>query len=383
MDQLRERRFLYKFAFWVVILAIVYVFFKYLLHLVMPFLVALIFAMIMRPLVRLLVNKLRLPKGFAGVLVTIFFYLIIGTLLVLLFLRVISGLGRLFGQLPDLYRDTLEPGLVALFSRLENFAGEYNLSIEDALQAYGPELVSAAGNAVTSLSTRVVTWVSSFVTSLPAFIIRLVICIVATFFMSADYERMTGVLTRLFPERMQQFLRDLRRSIGKIGKQYGLSYFLILGITFSELLIGLAILRVNRFVLIAFLIAVLDIFPVLGTGAVLVPWAIIAFIQGRIGFGIGLLVLYALITIIRQIIEPKIVGKHVGMHPIITLACMFIGTSLFGGYGLFGLPILVAIVLELNSSGAIHIFKLNKTDNPNPVPAAAEPEAEDESVSEK
>ena len=162
-----------------------------------------------------------------------------------------------------------------------------------------------------------------------------------------------------------------------------MSYFLILGITFSELLIGLAILRVNRFVLIAFLIAVLDIFPVLGTGAVLVPWAIIAFIQGRIGFGIGLLVLYALITVIRQIIEPKIVGKHVGMHPIITLACMFIGTSLFGGYGLFGLPILVAIVLELNSSGAIHIFKLNKTDNPNPVPAAAEPEAEDESVSEK
>lgn len=378
MVQQKERRFLYKFAFWVVILAIVYVFFKYLLHLVMPFLAALIFAMIMRPLVRLLVNKLRLPKGFAGVLVTIFFYLIIGTLIVLLALRIISGLGRLFAQLPDLYRDTLEPGLVALFNRLGDFAGEYNLSIEDTLEAYGPELFSAAGNAVTSLSSSVVGWTSSFVTSLPGFIIRVVICIVATFFMSADYERMTGVLVRLFPERMQQFLRDLRRTAGKIGKQYGLSYFLILSITFSELLVGLAILRVDRFVLIAFLIAILDIFPVLGTGAVLVPWAIIAFIQGRIGFGIGLLILYALITIIRQIIEPKIVGKHVGMHPLITLACMFIGTRLFGGYGLFGVPILMAILLELNSSGAIHIFKLKPIASEAEIPTSEAGESEED-----
>jgi predicted PurR-regulated permease PerM len=140
-------------------------------------------------------------------------------------------------------------------------------------------------------------------------------------------------------------------------KQYGRSYVLILGITFAELTLGLLILGVKRFVLIALLIAILDIFPVLGTGTVLIPWAVIALIQGSIGRGIGLLVLYAVITVIRQVIEPRIVGKHVGLHPLITLICMFVGTSLFGWIGLFGLPILMAILLELHNSGTLRVFR--------------------------
>lgn len=356
-SQQKKQRFLVGIAFWAVILALIYVFFKYFLHLVMPFFIALLFAMLMRPLVRLLSNRLHLPKGFSGVVTTVLFYVVIGSLLVLLFLRIVSRIGDLFALLPALYEDTLEPGLVNLFNRIEDLAAQYNLNIEEALQSAGPQILSAAGNAVTSISGRVVSWVTSLATKLPGFIVGLVICVVATFFMSADYDRMTGVLVNLFPEKGQSVLRDVRRSLGKVARQYGRSYLLILCITFAELLLGLSILRVKNFVIIALIIAILDIFPVLGTGTVLIPWAVICFIQGKIGRGIGLLVVYVIITVIRQVIEPKIVGKHVGLHPLITLICMFVGTNLFGVVGLFGLPIMMAIILELNNSGTIRIFR--------------------------
>lgn len=357
MDLKDRRKFLVNIAFWVVILALFYLFFKYLIHLIMPFFLALVFAAIMRPLVRLMVNKLRLPSGFSGVVVSLLFYLIIGTLLALLTLRIVSGIGNVFTMVPALYQDTIEPGLEDLFDEVQAFAARYDMDLEETLESIGPQILSAAGNAVSSISGRVVGWVSSLVTKVPGFIVGLVITVVATFFMSADYDRITNVLMQLFPERAQAVLLDARRSLTKVVRQYGRSYALILSITFAELALGLLILRVKRFVLISLLIAILDIFPVLGTGTVLIPWAIIEFIQHDIGRGIGLLVVYAVITVVRQIIEPKIVGKHVGLHPLLTLICMFVGTSLFGVIGLFGLPILMAILLELHNAGSLRIFR--------------------------
>ncbi len=363
MNMKNRKNFLVNIAFWAVILALVYVIFKYFIHLIMPFFLALIFAAIMRPVVRLLTNKLHVPKGLAGILVTVLFFAIIGTLLALLTLRIISGIGDVFALLPDLYRDTLEPGLVNLFNRIQDLAARYDMNLEETLESIGPQILSAAGNAVSSVSGRVVSWVSSLVTKVPRFLVGLIICVVATFFMSIDYDRMMNVLIHLFPERAQVVLADVRRSLVKVMKQYGRSYILILGITFAELTLGLLILGVKRFVLIALLIAILDIFPVLGTGTVLIPWAVIAFIQGSIGRGIGLLVVYAVITVIRQVIEPRIVGKHVGLHPLITLICMFVGTSLFNVIGLFGLPILMAIILELHNSGSLRIFRIQPEDD--------------------
>lgn len=352
-----RKNFLINIAFWAVIIALIYLVFKYFIHLIMPFFVALIFAAIMRPVVRWLVSKLHMPQGVSGVIVTVLFFAIIGTLIALLTLRVISGLGDVFTMVPELYRDSIEPGLEQLFERIQELAARYDMNLEETLEGVGPQILSAAGNAVSSVSGRVVGWVSSLVTKVPRFLVSLIICVVATFFMSLDYDRMISVLMHLFPERAQEVLADARKSLSKVMRQYGRSYILILCITFAELALGLLLLRVKRFALIALLIAILDIFPVLGTGTVLIPWTVISFIQGSYARGIGLLVLYAVITVIRQIIEPRIVGKHVGLHPLITLICMFVGTSLFGVIGLFGLPILMAILLELHNSGTLRIFR--------------------------
>ena len=109
--------------------------------------------------------------------------------------------------------------------------------------------------------------------------------------------------------------------------------------------------------LIALLTAIVDILPVLGTGTVRIPWAAAMLILGNFPLGIGLLILYAIITVVRQMLEPRVVGKQIGLYPLVTLVCMFVGTYLFGFVGLFGLPIIATVLVQLNQSGDIHLFK--------------------------
>ena len=128
-------------------------------------------------------------------------------------------------------------------------------------------------------------------------------------------------------------------------------------ITFIELSIGLTILRIDNAILIAFLISIFDILPVLGTGGIMIPWTVLTAIQGDYTMAIGLLCVYLVVTVIRNILEPKIVGSQVGLHPLVTLMSMFVGAQILGVFGLFGLPITLSLLKNLNDKGTIHIFK--------------------------
>ena len=135
------------------------------------------------------------------------------------------------------------------------------------------------------------------------------------------------------------------------------SYVLIMLLTFAELSILFSLFGIESAVLKAALIALLDILPILGTGGIMIPWAVLTLLKGKLKLGLGLLVVYAAITIIRNIIEPKIVGGRLGLHPVVTLASMFLGAQLFGVIGLFGFPIGLSLLRYLNDNGSIHILK--------------------------
>ena len=135
------------------------------------------------------------------------------------------------------------------------------------------------------------------------------------------------------------------------------SYALIMSITFVELALGLTLIGVEHSLLIACLIAVFDILPVLGTGGIMIPWTIITAITGDHKLALGLLIVYLAITVIRNIIEPKIVGSQIGLHPVVTLVSMFVGAQLFGVLGLFGFPIGLSLLRHLNDTGTVRLFR--------------------------
>ena len=125
---------------------------------------------------------------------------------------------------------------------------------------------------------------------------------------------------------------------------------------------------------ISIITAIVDIVPVLGTGTIMVPWALYSLITGKISLGIGLIVVYVIILVLRQVLEPKLVATKLGLPPVLTIAAMYIGTQLFGFIGLFLMPIITIMIKRLNDEGVLHIWKSGKSAEPPEEPKTADPE---------
>lgn len=367
--------FLVNIAYWAAIVAIVYLVFKYLVNLLMPFFLALIFAAVARPVAVFLSREYRYKKNaagekvpvrrrvrmnrtVAGVISVILLFLIVLGLLVILFVQLADTLADLAAGIPGLYYAKVLPGITEFFAKVEELAGRIDDSLLEVVQSAVPNILSSVGSAVTEASAKVVGWIASLATRVPGMLLSAIICLIATVFIAVDFDKIKTFIRRNLPERPLRMVRDVRDSFLGIVWQFIKSYFIIFCITTTEIAVGLLLIGVNRPVLVAVLIAIFDAFPIVGSGMILLPWAILTLISGELWRGLGLLILYAVVVIVRQIIEPKIVGKHVGLRPIVTLVCMYAGTRLFGGLiGLFGLPITAAILVDLNDSGILHLFK--------------------------
>ena len=120
-------------------------------------------------------------------------------------------------------------------------------------------------------------------------------------------------------------------------------------LTFTELSILFSLFGIQNPVVKAAAIAVLDIMPILGTGGIMIPWAVTSLVLGYTGLGLKLFLIYGIVTVVRNYVEPKIVGTQLGLHPIITLVSMFVGLRLFGFWGLFGLPVGISYLWKLKN----------------------------------
>ena len=134
-------------------------------------------------------------------------------------------------------------------------------------------------------------------------------------------------------------------------------YLILMVINFAEISLGLLLFGVKNAVVIAIGIAMLDVLPILGTGTVLIPWSLISLINGNYGLALGLIVLYIITVIVRNLIEPKIIGGQVGLHPLITLVSIFIGLRLFGFFGMICLPLAIIIIFSLYKGGKFDFLK--------------------------
>ena len=357
MNLEKQKTFLSRFAFWVIIIAIIYICLKYALPFFAPFAFGFVIAFLLNWPIRWLTKKLRVPRVLPAILLTALFFVAAGSLITFLGFRAFASIRQLIGALPSLYSTMLLPLLMDLFSQLEVALSALDPSAVAVLEDISRDVTGSLGSAVSSISMSAISAISSLAASVPGMFLNLVITIIVTFFMTIDYPKITEFILRQFPEGGRKVLFEIREYVCGTLIKCILSYALILFITFTEISIGLTVLRVPNAILIAVCIAIFDILPVLGTGGIMIPWAIISLITGDFFRGFGLLILYLIITVIRNIIEPKIVGHQVGLHPVVTLASMLAGLNLLGVIGLFGFPITLSLLKNLNDRGVIHIFK--------------------------
>ena len=220
------------------------------------------------------------------------------------------------------------------------------------------QLVKSIGELISNLSMNIMGIISNFTTSLPGLFIKIVLLIISTFFITIDYEQLAGFFFRQLSSKAKTTFVEIKEYV--VGTLFVCirSYALIMSITFVELSFGLTVLGIDNAILIALLISMFDILPVLGTGGIMIPWVVLTVLQGNYSLAVGLLLVYVIITVIRNIIEPKIVGKQIGLHPILTLASMYLGLQLFGVIGLFGFPVGLSLLRHLNEKGIVHVYKM-------------------------
>ncbi len=349
----KQRAFIIHVITIIIILGLGYIGIKYVLPLLMPFVIGMIVAVSFRRLIDYVQTKSKAPRSLISILILIVFYIALGYLIFILGFKIINFVGNLVGNVPTFYENTVRPAIEKLASSISNQFPDMKVYIDDFMNDFNPKIFSFISNA----SSSILAFITNIAGMVPNLLIKLIFTIVSSFFFTIDYYRITRFITYQFKgERRDMLLRIKDNGIGTIGK-FIRAYSAIISITFVELSLGFWIIGIPNPLFFGILVAVIDIMPILGTGAVILPWAIISFIIGNTKVGIGMLILYIVITAVRQILEPRIVGQQIGLHPIVTLILMYIGAQLMGVLGLFSLPIIATLLLKLNEEGTIRLFK--------------------------
>lgn len=393
-DVEKRRKTIINVAYFAIIIALAVVAIRYALGVCLPFVMAFVFATILQRPKNFLVKKTPLKSGIASTICVFFALFVFVSLIVLIGVRIVNEIKDFVNyivlQLKDFDSvvDTVETWLLNLSASLPEFIrktvtesiGDIFTQLRASLAGKNSDAVNQVGSAIAggfSLSW-IKTPISGVITTakqVPSVLIAVIVSIVACCFMTNEYSEIMNLIKMQFPKHRRKDLTRakaiLKSSLGKMGK----AYLLIMFITFVEMSIGLTILRLlrifdsNFIVIIAAITAIVDIVPVLGTGTVLIPWALYSFISGNIGMGIGLAVIYVVITVIRQVIEPKLVAGQLGLSPVITIASLYFGLKIFGVLGMLITPILVIMIKLLNDEGIIKLWR-------SPVSIKAAKEAE-------
>lgn len=326
---------------------------KYLLGVLLPFIIAWAVAMVVSPVAGWISEKSKISRKFCSAVLLVLFLGILITVTSLAVDRLIFELGRLLEWLGQGGGGVIREGL----SDAARFIG----SIGERLSIFGADggdggefdaFISSVNDMalkfMTDMSGRFSSWLSAaalgFVKGLPSVLLMLTVTVIACFYFCLDFKSLGAALLSLLPPRLAERLPSFRARLYNAVGRWLRAYFILFGITAFELLLGFLVLGVEYPLLLAIIGALVDILPVFGTGTILIPWGIFALLGRDFKTGFGLLILYALSVVVRQIAEPKVIGGSLGIHPLLTLMSLYAGFNLFGVAGMIFAPAFLTVL---------------------------------------
>ncbi|MCL2739766.1 MAG: sporulation integral membrane protein YtvI [Oscillospiraceae bacterium] len=329
----------------------------YVISLLLPFLMAIFVALITSPLERFFEKKCKIPRTVASVIAWFIALLIFSTVVGFLIYKLI-GIIISFAENSAFYTEKIADTAAYWQSLFNTWRGSLP---DDIIQNVDAAIISLTGTAtswVTGFAGNILNSVTNWVTAVPIFFITLVVYILASFFMCKDFSLVKRSVAIQFSIKTRERITQIKDSgVKALGRYFrGLSIMIL--IVYCVLTTGLLILGVNKAWLVAIFIAMMDVFPIVGAGLVLVPWGIFTIlITGNWFVGLGLIILSMVNATIRQLIEPKVMSNALGLHPLVTLLAAFIGLKTFGFLGAITFPIFVLVILSLQKAGLFTIWR--------------------------
>ena len=326
-------------GFWLVIGFLIYLIGRF-NYLFLPFILAFIMSAAISPLKNFLMRRFRLPPGPAVIIAMIVEIGGLGAFITLLVVRLILELQEIYIHWP-FYNKILQRFIMHGLTKIEVYLELPGMN--DHINSTALDLV---GKVPAYLS-----YLFSLAAKIPEIVIIIVIAIVATFFMSKRSKRYLNDLLRIFPGEWRDSLKELGADFTKAFAGFVRAEFFVFLITLFCCLVGIMIIHPRYALILGTITALFGILPVLGVGIILVPWAVIAFVGGHNLLGIELLLLTGIITILRHIVEPKILGDNTGLDPLFVLMSMYIGLAATGVVGLILGPFVLIAYHSLSKAG--------------------------------
>lgn len=333
------------------------------LPLIYPFLIALLISLAIEPIVKRMEQRLKIPRWLSVSLILLLLLAVIFSLLVFVIAEIVVELTHLADLLPEVLQKGQQyfvqfftednTDMKRIINTLQNYLKK-NPDHQQKIAESISENLGAIANKGTQMITDLLAWLGNTLSNLPFYLTVLVFIILATFFISLDFPKLKNGLLSVIPKRMNRTLGLVITDIKKALVGFVRAQLILITITAILMLIGLLILRIPYAVTIAIAVGVVDLLPYLGVGAVMVPWIIYCLFVGNYHLTIGLAIIYGVILIVRQVLEPRLLASTVGLDPLLTLIAIFIGLKLIGFLGIVIGPVVVVILLALHRA---NVFK--------------------------
>ncbi|MET3689559.1 sporulation integral membrane protein YtvI [Priestia megaterium] len=321
----------------------------------LPIVFALVTAIVLEGLVQRLQHSLKIKRLYA-VLVTFLLYVVSLILIGFFIIRtIVIKMITLSKVVPsfakEIYETAIYPTIIKWKYYSNTLPTEVISSIENAIEK--------TINSLDSILKNLVEMMISFAATVPGFLLEFLIYLVALVFISLELPKIKNRIKSFLTEETNYKLQVVINQLIQAGFGFIKAQVILSFLTFIMAYIGLWILDVPYITLLSLLIVIVDVLPILGTGSILVPWGIFALVQGHDSLGIGLFILFGVITIVRRVVEPKIFSTNMGISPLAALVSLYVGFKILGVIGLFLGPALVILYDALRKVGIIQInFKL-------------------------
>ena len=359
---------LVKLAILVLALLTIYLLFAYVFPIVgrilayipllfLPFIIAVALAVVVEPIVAFFETRLRMKRSLAVILSLV---LSVGGFIYLISLAIAQVVKELSGLYPLMisYSDQVINKIISALSDFRLLYLEMDLSPE-LQQALGDNLQKAS-DLLQSIANESLKYLVNIFASLPGAFILILIAMVATFFIIKDRALLRSFVLQYIPgsarSKSQEVIGELFRALIGFVKAYSI----LISITAIITIISLKIIGIKYIITVGIVVGLLDILPILGPGTLFIPWIIWELISGRTKLAISLLIVYVVISVVRQFFEPKIIGDNIGLHPLATLVSLYVGLQLGGVVGMIMGPVLVVIFIACYRAGVFDTINWRK-----------------------
>lgn len=326
-----------------------------------PFIIGIILAFLMNPFIIFLSEKSRFPRTLSVLVSMVFLIALIAGLITFLIVEIVAGAAYLSKVLPEhldtmilLLQDYFQEKILPLYQKIISLFNDLEAEQQDTILSNIENLGSSIGTTLTNIIQATLGLMPKFIGWLPEAGTGALFSLLATFFIAKEWNKFLTKTQQLLPNKallnLKKIVIELKRALfGFIRAQLTL-----ISMTTLIVLIGLLILRIEFAITIALIAGFVDLLPYLGTGFVFIPWIIYALMTGNFSLALGLAILYTVVIVQRQLMEPKILSSSIGIDPLATLIAIFIGFKTIGFIGLIIGPIVLVIISTLYKLRIIH-----------------------------